>query len=217
MAFATSLAELQAEASCPICLDYLRDPVTTDCGHNFCSSCIHQCWEDLQDVFPCPFCLHYCPDNSLKRNPQLCHMTDIVKQLPTTRSKRKWQEEKALCEQHSQVLDLFCETDLELLCPQCRVSSDHQDHLLMPIEQAAAGHRRKLKSYIEPLREQVEDAEMRFEVQESKSFEVRVIEHAQTASLPTSGDQPITAPQSVRLGGGNPQLRVVWGFPSCAP
>ncbi|XP_062963570.1 putative tripartite motif-containing protein 61 [Cynocephalus volans] len=171
MAFATSLAELQAEASCPICLDYLRDPVTTDCGHNFCHSCIHQCWEDLQHIFPCPFCLHYCPDNSLKRNTQLCHMTDIVKQLPTTRRKRRRQEEKALCEQHSQVLDLFCETDLELLCPQCRVSSDHQDHLLMPIAQAAAGHRRKLKSYIEPLREQVEDAEMRYEVQESKSFE----------------------------------------------
>uniref|UniRef100_A0A8C4PV66 RING-type domain-containing protein n=1 Tax=Equus asinus asinus TaxID=83772 RepID=A0A8C4PV66_EQUAS len=54
MAFAVSLAKLQAEASCPICLDYLRDPVTIHCGHNFCLSCIHQRWEDLQDIFPCP-------------------------------------------------------------------------------------------------------------------------------------------------------------------
>ncbi|XP_008592139.1 PREDICTED: putative tripartite motif-containing protein 61 [Galeopterus variegatus] len=138
MASAAFLAELQAEASCPICLNYLRDPVTTDCGHNFCGSCIHQCWEDLQDIFPCPVCLHHCPDNSLKRNTQLGHMTDIVKQLPTTRSKRKRQEEKALCDQHSQFLDLFCEKDLGLLCPQCRVSSEHRGHLLMPIEQAAA-------------------------------------------------------------------------------
>uniref|UniRef100_A0A8C7C9E8 RING-type domain-containing protein n=1 Tax=Neovison vison TaxID=452646 RepID=A0A8C7C9E8_NEOVI len=59
MPFAASLAELQAEASCPICLDYLRDPVTTDCGHNFCSSCIHQRWEDLQDILPCPVCFHH--------------------------------------------------------------------------------------------------------------------------------------------------------------
>uniref|UniRef100_A0A8C8ZV50 RING-type domain-containing protein n=1 Tax=Prolemur simus TaxID=1328070 RepID=A0A8C8ZV50_PROSS len=97
MAFAASLAELQAETSCPICLDYLRDPVTTDCGHNFCRSCIHQCWEDLQDVFPCPVCLHHCPDKTLQRNAQLCHMTDFVKQLPTPRrSKRKRQKEEPL-------------------------------------------------------------------------------------------------------------------------
>ncbi|XP_008589114.1 PREDICTED: putative tripartite motif-containing protein 61, partial [Galeopterus variegatus] len=141
-----SLAKLQADASCPICLDYLRDPATTDCGHNFCGSCIHRCWEDLQDIFLCPICLHHCSDNSLKRDTQLCHMTDIVKQLPTRRSKKKHQEEKPLCEKHSKVLDLFCEKDLALLCPQCRVSSDHQDHHLTPTEQAAESHRRKLKS-----------------------------------------------------------------------
>uniref|UniRef100_A0A8D0SZQ2 RING-type domain-containing protein n=2 Tax=Sus scrofa TaxID=9823 RepID=A0A8D0SZQ2_PIG len=58
MAQAASLAQLQAEASCPICLDYLRDPVTTDCGHNFCHSCLLQRWEGLQGDFPCPVCLH---------------------------------------------------------------------------------------------------------------------------------------------------------------
>uniref|UniRef100_A0A7N5KER7 RING-type domain-containing protein n=1 Tax=Ailuropoda melanoleuca TaxID=9646 RepID=A0A7N5KER7_AILME len=59
MPFAASLAEVQVGASCPTCLDYLRDPVTTDCGHNFCGSCIYQCWEDLQDNLPCPICLHH--------------------------------------------------------------------------------------------------------------------------------------------------------------
>lgn len=70
MAFAASLAELQAEASCPICLDYMKDPVTAHCGHNFCHSCIHQCWEDLQDALPCPDCLYHCPEN-LRSNTQL--------------------------------------------------------------------------------------------------------------------------------------------------
>ncbi|XP_004433520.1 PREDICTED: putative tripartite motif-containing protein 75 [Ceratotherium simum simum] len=170
MAFAASLADLQAEASCPICLDYLRDPVTIHCGHNFCLLCIHQCWEDLQDIFPCPICLHHCPDRSFKKNPQLGHLTEIVKQLPTTSSKRKGQEEKPLCEKHNQVLALFCEEDLELLCPQCRVSSDHRDHPLTPTEQAAASHRRKLRSYIKPLRKQIEDAELGREIQVSKSL-----------------------------------------------
>ncbi|KAJ8787678.1 hypothetical protein J1605_022709 [Eschrichtius robustus] len=83
MALASSLAQLQAEASCPICLDYLRDAS--------------------------------CPDKGIRRNSQLCHMIDFVKQLPNTRGKRKRLDEKPLCEKHKQVLGLFCEKDLELL------------------------------------------------------------------------------------------------------
>ncbi|KAM7078647.1 putative tripartite motif-containing protein 61 [Molossus nigricans] len=158
MDLVASLAELQAEASCPVCLDYLTDPVTIECGHNFCGSCIHQRWEGLQDIFPCPVCLHHCPDRDCRRNPQLCHMTDMVQQIPATGSQRKLQEEKPLCEQHKEDLILFCEKDLELLCPQCTDSSDHRGHLLMPTGEAAASHRMKLKSYLGPLREQVEDA-----------------------------------------------------------
>ncbi|XP_037687428.1 tripartite motif-containing protein 60-like [Choloepus didactylus] len=164
-----SLRDLQEEASCPLCLDFLRDPVTTDCGHNFCGSCIHQCWEDLQDTFPCPVCLHHCSNGYFKRNAQLCHMMEIVKQLPTSSSKRKYQEEKSLCEKHNWVVTLFCEQDMELLCAQCRVSSDH----LMPLEQAAATHRKKLKSYIGSLKENIESAEKNLEIQLLKSCELK--------------------------------------------
>ncbi|XP_022367371.1 putative tripartite motif-containing protein 61 [Enhydra lutris kenyoni] len=159
MPFAASLAELQAEASCPICLDYLRDPVTTDCGDNFCGSCIHQRWEDLQDILPCPVCFRHCLDRNFKRNVQLGHVTDLVQQLPARRSKWRLQEGKDLCEQHCQPLTLFCEKDLELLCPRCKVSSGHRGHPLTPIEGAAADHRKKLKSYNQPLKKQVEDTE----------------------------------------------------------
>ncbi|TKC37289.1 hypothetical protein EI555_002594, partial [Monodon monoceros] len=140
---------LQAEVSCPICLDYLRGAVTTERGHNFCHSHIQQCWEDLQDTFPCPVCLQPCPEKSFRRNSQSCLMIDVVKNLPSTEDMRKWQKEKPLCEKHKQVLSLFCEKDLELLCPQ-----------------------RKLKSYIQPLKKQLEDAEKVLEMQVSKSFEL---------------------------------------------
>ncbi|XP_037687438.1 tripartite motif-containing protein 60-like [Choloepus didactylus] len=171
MANEASLSDLLAEASCPLCLAFLRDPVTIDCGHNFCGSCIHQCWEDLQDIFPCPVCLHHCPSGNFRRNTQLCHMTEIVKQLPTRRSKRKLQEEKPLCEKHNQVQTLFCEQDLELLCAQCRVSSDHRDHCLMSIEQAAAHHKKKLKSSTGYLKDNIESAEKDHEIQFLKSCE----------------------------------------------
>ncbi|XP_057582954.1 tripartite motif-containing protein 60-like [Hippopotamus amphibius kiboko] len=172
MALASSLAQLQAKASCPICLDYLRDPVTTGCGHNFCLSCIQQCWEGLWDIFPCPVCLQHCPDKGFGRNTQLCHMIDFVRKLPNTEDVRKWQKEKPLCEKHKQVLSLFCEKDLELLCPQCRVSSDHSGHPLGPTELAAASHRRRLKGHIELLIQQLEDAEKALEIQVSKSFDL---------------------------------------------
>lgn len=173
MNFAASLVELQAEASCPLCLDYLRDPVTTECGHNFCRSCIRQRWEDLQDIFPCPICLHHCPDRNFKKNTQLCHITDIVKQIPPTERERELQEEKVLCVKHHEVLTLFCEEDLELLCSQCSVSSDYEDQPLIPIEEAAASYRKRLKNYLEALTVEVEDAEMGFENQVTNIFEVQ--------------------------------------------
>lgn len=57
------------------------------------------------------------PDRHFQRNPQVCHMTDTVKQLPSKRSQRKKQEEDPLCEEHHEVVALFCEKDLDLLCP----------------------------------------------------------------------------------------------------
>ncbi|XP_070273341.1 tripartite motif-containing protein 60-like [Myotis yumanensis] len=158
MAFAASLAKLQAEASCPICLNFLSGPVTIACGHNFCPFCIHQRWEGLQDTFPCPVCLHHCPDRSLKRNTQLRYMTEIIKQIPTSESQREMQEEMPLCGKHHEVLTLFCEKSLELLCPQCMGSLDPQDQPLIPIEEAAASQRGMLKRYIGVLTKHLKNA-----------------------------------------------------------
>ncbi|XP_062055324.1 tripartite motif-containing protein 75-like [Lepus europaeus] len=168
MAFAASLSVLQAQARCPKCLDYMRDPVTTECGHNFCCCCIQQFWKDIDDVFPCPVCQYHCPSRNLKTNILLREMIDIVTQLPTTGNERK-----PLCEMHGQVLDFFCEQDLELLCPQCRVSRAHEDHHLVPIEKAAAHHKRILGMDIEWLKKQVEDAEMACDMQARECDELR--------------------------------------------
>ncbi|KAF3818520.1 hypothetical protein GH733_011937 [Mirounga leonina] len=93
------MAQLQAEAHCPICLDYPRDPVTLHCRYNFYGSCFSQCWKDLEDI-----------------------------------------------------------------------SSDHPRR---PIEQAAAGQGRPFRGYIKPSKKQVENAERGFEIQVSKSLELR--------------------------------------------
>ncbi|XP_063051942.1 tripartite motif-containing protein 16-like [Engraulis encrasicolus] len=43
---------------CPICVDFLNDPVTLTCGHSYCLRCIEDCWneEDVKGVYSCPQC-----------------------------------------------------------------------------------------------------------------------------------------------------------------
>ncbi|XP_071358781.1 E3 ubiquitin-protein ligase TRIM21-like [Trachinotus anak] len=54
MAAASSLLS-EERFLCSVCLDVFTEPVSTPCGHNFCSACIHKYW-DSSDTCQCPFC-----------------------------------------------------------------------------------------------------------------------------------------------------------------
>ncbi|XP_066217022.1 tripartite motif-containing protein 75-like [Saccopteryx leptura] len=173
MAVETALTGLQAEINCPVCLDDLRDPVTIECGHNFCRSCIQRSWVDLKGRFPCPVCRHPCQERHLRSNTQLRRMIDIAKLLQVTRSKKKRQEERHLCRKHNQVLTLFCEEDLKVLCPLCAQPPDHEGHQVRPIEEAAPHHRQRLSSYIEPLKQHVADVQNLIITQDRKLLKLK--------------------------------------------
>ncbi|XP_058872494.1 uncharacterized protein LOC117432834 [Acipenser ruthenus] len=56
MAAAASPGQLSEEQIiCSICLDIYTSPVSTPCGHNFCTECIGRCW-DQSDSIQCPLC-----------------------------------------------------------------------------------------------------------------------------------------------------------------
>ncbi|XP_075905925.1 E3 ubiquitin/ISG15 ligase TRIM25-like [Nelusetta ayraudi] len=45
--------------TCSLCLDLLKEPVTTSCGHCFCGKCLQECWdaeEKKKRVYSCPQC-----------------------------------------------------------------------------------------------------------------------------------------------------------------
>ncbi|KAM6149611.1 tripartite motif-containing protein 60 [Erethizon dorsatum] len=173
MALAGTLTSLQGESCCPVCFDYFKDPVTIDCGHNFCCACLGACWKDLADTFPCPTCRFCLPSRSFRRNPQLSSLTETARQLGVRRSKRKRPSERAVCELHQQVRTLFCEEDLELLCTRCSFAPEHLQHHVSPIEEAAPHQRRLLERTAELLRSDLEQVGKMIALQGTKTLELR--------------------------------------------
>ncbi|XP_012787649.2 tripartite motif-containing protein 60-like [Sorex araneus] len=175
----TALEDLQAEASCFLCNDYLKNPVTITCGHNFCFSCINKFWEDLKGIFPCPICRICLRRKKFRRNIQLGNLTEAAKLLQKRKSKRRKQKEKVVCQKHNLVLAFFCEQDLEVLCSQCSFSSDHKKHRIWPVERAAPYFKKRLERCAESWKKKVRQLEKVRIIQNRKALELKKqVEHA---------------------------------------
>ncbi|XP_078497814.1 E3 ubiquitin-protein ligase TRIM39-like [Lissotriton helveticus] len=152
MAAAALLRNLKEEATCYICLEYFTDPVTIDCGHNFCRSCITQSWEGRDGNFPCPQCRETSGIN-LRPNRQLGNMVEMLKQLHLPPVKPP---DKNLCEKHEEKLRLFCAEDQRMICWVCRESKEHKTHSASPIEEAAEEYKVKLQERLHLLKKEEE-------------------------------------------------------------
>ncbi|XP_078501877.1 E3 ubiquitin-protein ligase TRIM39-like isoform X1 [Lissotriton helveticus] len=84
---AKQLQNLRHEATCSICLEFFKDPVSIDCGHNFCQACITRCWEDYERNFPCPQCRAKSQARNLRPNRQLANIAEITSQLHIPKDK----------------------------------------------------------------------------------------------------------------------------------
>ncbi|XP_078497596.1 E3 ubiquitin-protein ligase TRIM39-like [Lissotriton helveticus] len=155
MAAANHHRSLKEEATCSICLEYFTDPVSVECGHTFCLSCITRCREGLQTDFPCPQCREISQNKTLRPNRQLANMVEIVKQLQV---QSPTPQEANLCREHEEKLKLFCEDDQEPICVVCSMSRDHKQHTVLPIREAAQEYKEKFQSYLDCLKKELEDS-----------------------------------------------------------
>ncbi|XP_069491130.1 E3 ubiquitin-protein ligase TRIM39-like isoform X2 [Ambystoma mexicanum] len=134
MAAAAQLQSLKEEATCSICLEYFTEPVSVECGHAFCLSCITQCWEGLEANFPCPQCRETSQSKTLRPNWLVANMVEMLKQLHASSNTP---QEENLCREHEEKLKLFCEDDQRPICVVCSMSRDHKPHTVLPISEAA--------------------------------------------------------------------------------
>ncbi|XP_067829943.1 zinc-binding protein A33-like [Heptranchias perlo] len=129
------------ELICAVCLELFEDPVTLECGHNYCRSCIVGCWETQESNF-CPECLDVFPEIKLMRNRTLSNLVEKARNL---RRHRRKKASKLSCDLHQEELKLFCETDKKLICGICRDGREHKYHNFIPVNEAVEIYKDKLK------------------------------------------------------------------------
>ncbi|XP_039358190.1 zinc finger protein RFP-like isoform X2 [Mauremys reevesii] len=154
MAAENPVESLQEEATCPVCLEYFTEPVTLECGHNFCRACISQCWEGSDTAASCPQCRETVQQRNLRPNRQLANVVKITKQLNLQAAKGAGGD--GVCERHQEALKLFCEEDQTPICVVCDRSRAHRAHTVVPIEEAAQEYKERIQAHLKTLREERE-------------------------------------------------------------
>lgn len=148
-------AELQGEATCSICLEFFREPVSVECGHSFCRACIMRCWErpgagtgtatrTLPCPLPCPQCREPARPGQLRPNRQLAAVASLLRRFslpPTVPGERGTpavaaRAAAARCSQHGEQLKLYCQDDGRAICVVCDRAREHRSHAVLPLEEA---------------------------------------------------------------------------------
>ncbi|XP_047411644.1 E3 ubiquitin-protein ligase TRIM7 isoform X3 [Sciurus carolinensis] len=148
-------AELQGEATCSICLELFREPVSVECGHSFCRTCIARCWErpnpstatatrTLPCPLPCPQCREPARPSQLRPNRQLAAVATLLRRfsLPAVATGKCGTPEAAAsativrCTLHGEPLKLYCQDDGRAICVVCDRAREHRAHAVLPLDEA---------------------------------------------------------------------------------
>ncbi|XP_015258560.1 PREDICTED: zinc-binding protein A33-like [Cyprinodon variegatus] len=124
----------ERDLTCPICHDIFRDPVVLSCSHSFCQACVHSWWREKL-IKECPLC----KEMPLTNPPVSLTLKKLCEAI------QQEEKPKHLCSLHAEKLKLFCLDHQQSVCVVCRDSKAHINHRFVPINEAAADHREKLR------------------------------------------------------------------------
>ncbi|KAM9095139.1 probable E3 ubiquitin-protein ligase TRIML1 [Sarcophilus harrisii] len=146
--------DLQKELLCSICGNFFTDPVSIECGHNFCHCCILTNCQEASTFF-CIECKRVSQLRDFKANKRLGKLAAIAKKLKPHRSQDF--EDRGKCEVHQNMKILFCEDDQRPICVSCSQTQEHEAHTLYCVDEAAKNFREKLQETMTDLREKTKN------------------------------------------------------------
>ncbi|XP_054985437.1 E3 ubiquitin-protein ligase TRIM38-like [Sorex araneus] len=145
MASAAVTKKLREEATCPICLELMTEPVIIDCEHIYCRVCIVGFIKNQSSQassLKCPQCRESFKRDSIRPNRHLASIIETIKET----------ERERLCEKHGEQLLLFCEDDGQLICWRCEHSPEHRGHVTALVEDVCQGYREQLQKAVTKLK-----------------------------------------------------------------
>ncbi|XP_070770579.1 tripartite motif-containing 13 isoform X2 [Enoplosus armatus] len=133
-----AMEQLEEELTCPICCGLFEDPRVLLCSHSFCKKCLEGLLEGnrgpaFRTPFKCPTCRKETPHNGANSLQINYSLRGIVEKY----SKIRVMPKMSVCKQHcGQPLNIFCATDLKLICGFCATTDDHKGHKFCSLEEA---------------------------------------------------------------------------------
>ncbi|XP_051807312.1 LOW QUALITY PROTEIN: E3 ubiquitin-protein ligase TRIM35-like [Acanthochromis polyacanthus] len=151
---AEKIAVVESFLSCHVCSETFRDPVSLSCNHSFCSSCLQKFWEQAKNK-NCPICKRKSSKDILGINFTLKELADFFagrQKNEIMETEKVEKKVEVVCSKHSEEPRLFCKEEDRAVCTVCEFSL-HQNHKVVPIEQAVSDLKDQLKSELKSLQD----------------------------------------------------------------
>uniref|UniRef100_A0A671LAS4 Uncharacterized protein n=1 Tax=Sinocyclocheilus anshuiensis TaxID=1608454 RepID=A0A671LAS4_9TELE len=198
--FVLSTGPLAEELQCSVCLEVFTDPVSTPCGHNFCKSCLNQCWSNSQEC-KCPIC-----NETFSKRPDLKINTALRQVLKALKSclvcqtsycethlephlrvlnlkKHKLMDpveniKDYICQKHGRPLELFCRDDQMYVCVFC-TDGDHKTHNTVHLKEESKDKASQLMKSQKDVQQMIQD----------KIKKIQDVEHATELRKKSTGQE----------------------------
>uniref|UniRef100_A0A8C5MFT3 Uncharacterized protein n=1 Tax=Leptobrachium leishanense TaxID=445787 RepID=A0A8C5MFT3_9ANUR len=155
------IAVMEDDLICPICRSLFEEPQLLSCNHNFCKDCLEQLVQSntrrgqtRASNIKCPVCRM----ENLTEGPHGPKADYLLKSIVENFSKMKAIPRPPLCKVHAgQPLNMFCTTDMKLICGPCATSEEHKQHTFSSIAEAFKQEKSALEELLLCLKNQEDD------------------------------------------------------------
>lgn len=123
-----SVASLEDQLRCPVCLEVFTEPLMLECGHSYCRSCVRSMDLDQLGQLHCPVCRCSVDGLSPPLNLSLARLVESLREV-----NRMGVAPSDNCPEHHNPLSLYCEEDQLVICGLCGSIGAHRAHKVTPV------------------------------------------------------------------------------------